>query len=77
MSASISKDELAKSLRMSFGSASERTWTSAGFREVFTTPGGDVFQGNVRENDDEDELKWAAIERLSTYELQGVDGKYT
>ncbi|PHU00892.1 hypothetical protein BC332_30679 [Capsicum chinense] len=45
------------------------------FREVFTTPGGDVFQGNVKENDDEDELKWAAIERLSTYELQGVDGK--
>ncbi|PHT33092.1 hypothetical protein CQW23_29429 [Capsicum baccatum] len=70
MSASISKDELAKSLRMSFGSASERTWTSAGVREVFTTPGGDVFQRNVREND---ELKWAAIEKLSTYELQEVD----
>ncbi|PHU01483.1 Pleiotropic drug resistance protein 2 [Capsicum chinense] len=73
MSASISKDELAKSLRMSFGSASERTWTLVGVREVFTTPGGDVFQRNVRENDDKDELNWAAIERLSTYELQEVD----
>ncbi|KAF3684053.1 hypothetical protein T459_31183 [Capsicum annuum] len=58
---------------MSFGSASERTWTSAGVREVFTTPGGDVFQRNVRENDDKDELNWAAIESLSTYELQEVD----
>ncbi|XP_049354855.1 pleiotropic drug resistance protein 2-like [Solanum verrucosum] len=58
MSATISKDELSKSLRMSFGSAS--------VREVFTVPGEDVFQRNGRENDDEDELKWAAMDRLST-----------
>ncbi|KAK4717282.1 hypothetical protein R3W88_015620 [Solanum pinnatisectum] len=58
MSATVSKDVLSKSLRMSFGSAS--------VREVFTTPEGDVFQRSGRESDDEDELKWAAIERLST-----------
>ncbi|CAN4105849.1 unnamed protein product [Withania somnifera] len=77
MSATISKDELAKSLsrrsmsrsrRMSFGSASGRSWASASFREVFTVPGGDVFQRSGRENDDEDELKWAAIQRLPTYD---------
>ncbi|KAJ8557586.1 hypothetical protein K7X08_003211 [Anisodus acutangulus] len=37
-------------------------------REVFTAPGGDVFERSARENDDEKELKWAAIERLSTYD---------
>lgn len=77
MSATISKDELTKSLtrrsmsrsrRMSFGSASARSWASASVREVLTVPGGDVFQKNVRENDDEVELKWAAIERLPTYD---------
>ncbi|XP_049354854.1 pleiotropic drug resistance protein 2-like [Solanum verrucosum] len=77
MSATISKDELNKSLsrrstsrsrRMSFGSTSVRSWTSASVTEVLTAPGGDVFQRNGRENDDEDELKWAAIERLPTYD---------
>ncbi|XP_009628925.1 pleiotropic drug resistance protein 2-like [Nicotiana tomentosiformis] len=72
-------DELAKSLsrrsmsksgrRMSFGSISGRSWASASVREVFTAPtGGDVFQTSARENDDEEELKWAAIERLPTYD---------
>ncbi|KAL3369578.1 hypothetical protein AABB24_010094 [Solanum stoloniferum] len=77
MSATISKDELNKSLsrrsmsrsrRMSFGSTSVRSWASASVTEVLTVPGGDVFQRNGRENDDEDELKWAAIERLPTYD---------
>ncbi|KAK4717280.1 hypothetical protein R3W88_015618 [Solanum pinnatisectum] len=77
MSASISKDELNKSLsrrsmsrsrRMSFGSASVRSWASTSVTEVLTAPGGDVFQRNGRENEDEDELKWAAIERLPTYD---------
>ncbi|KAK4353410.1 hypothetical protein RND71_028928 [Anisodus tanguticus] len=68
MSATIGKDELAKSLRMSFGSTSGRSWASASVREVFTAPGGDVFQRSGRENDDEDELKWASIERLPTYD---------
>lgn len=77
MSATISKDELSKSLnrrslsrsrRMSFGSTSVRSWASASVTEVLTAPGGDVFQINGKENDDEDELKWAAIERLPTYD---------
>ncbi|CAN4105847.1 unnamed protein product [Withania somnifera] len=59
---------MSRSRRMSFGSASGRSWASASFREVFTVPGGDVFQRSGRENDDEDELKWAAIQRLPTYD---------
>ncbi|PHT31504.1 ABC transporter G family member 39 [Capsicum baccatum] len=35
---------------------------------MFPAPGGDVFQKSTRENDDEQELKWAAIERLPTYD---------
>lgn len=72
-------DELAKSLsrrsmsksgrRMSCGSISGRSWASASVREVFSAAtGGDVFQTSARENDDEEELKWAAIERLPTYD---------
>ncbi|KAF3628286.1 ABC transporter G family member 39 [Capsicum annuum] len=77
MSATISKDEFARSLsrrstsrsrRMSFGSTSRRNWASASVSEVFTAPGGDIFQISGREDDDEDELKWAAIERLPTYD---------
>lgn len=63
MSAIISKDELSKSLRMSFGSAS--------VREVLSASGGDVFQRNGRENNEDEEVKCAAIERLSTLD----DGK--
>ncbi|XP_057470461.1 pleiotropic drug resistance protein 2-like isoform X2 [Actinidia eriantha] len=48
-------------------SASRRGWASGSLREAFTAPGGDVFQRSGRE-DDEDELKWAAIERLPTYD---------
>lgn len=77
MSGTISKDELSKSLsrrsmsrsrRMSSRSESVRSWASGSVAEVFTAPGGDVFQRNGRENDDEDDLKWAAIERLPTYD---------
>ncbi|CAN4126457.1 unnamed protein product [Withania somnifera] len=79
MEAKIGRDELAKSLSLrnmsrserkaSFRSVSSRSWASASVREVtFTAPGGDVFQKSTRENDDEQELKWAAIERLPTYE---------
>jgi ABC-type multidrug transport system ATPase subunit len=37
-------------------------------REAFTAPGGDAFHRSVRDDDDENELKWAAIERLPTYD---------
>ncbi|PHT31502.1 Pleiotropic drug resistance protein 2 [Capsicum baccatum] len=79
MDATLGRDELAKSLsrrsmskserRPSFRSVSSRSWASASVREVmFTAPGGDVFQKSARENDDEQELRWAAIERLPTYD---------
>ncbi|XP_056164531.1 pleiotropic drug resistance protein 2-like [Syzygium oleosum] len=53
------------SRRMSL-SASGKSWASASIREVWNTQ-GDVFQKSGRE-DDEEELKWAAIERLPTYD---------
>ncbi|XP_059307691.1 pleiotropic drug resistance protein 2-like isoform X1 [Lycium ferocissimum] len=78
MEGTLGRDELAKSMsqrsmsrsgpRMSIGSVSSRSWASAGVREVFTAPSGDIFERSARENDDEKELKWAAIERLPTYD---------
>ncbi|XP_074353091.1 pleiotropic drug resistance protein 2-like isoform X2 [Apium graveolens] len=52
---------------MSVNASSDRIkWASASIREVFDSPGGDLFKQNGREEDEED-LKWAAIERLPTY----------
>ncbi|XP_049379164.1 pleiotropic drug resistance protein 2-like isoform X2 [Solanum stenotomum] len=75
MEITLGQDELAKSMSRrsmskSIRSVSSRSWASASVREVmFTAPGGgDVFQKSTRENDDEQELKWAAIERLPTYD---------
>ncbi|KAL1544434.1 Pleiotropic drug resistance protein 2 [Salvia divinorum] len=56
------------SRRISFASVSTRSWASASVREVFTAPGQDAFQRSGREYDDQDELMWAAIERLPTYD---------
>ncbi|KAI3807635.1 hypothetical protein L1987_23567 [Smallanthus sonchifolius] len=55
------------SRRGSLASGSTRGWGTSSIREVFTTPGTYVFQKSGRE-DDEDELMWAAIERLPTYD---------
>lgn len=55
------------SRRGSLASGSTKGWGTASIREVLTTPGVDVFQKTGRE-DDEDELMWAAIERLPTYD---------
>lgn len=40
------------------------------FKEVWTTPGPDVFSRSSggSKGDDEEELKWAALERLPTYD---------
>lgn len=47
--------------------SSRRSWRSASVREMFNAP--DVFQRSVRQvADDEEELRWAAIERLPTYD---------
>ncbi|XP_042500566.1 pleiotropic drug resistance protein 2-like [Macadamia integrifolia] len=48
--------------------SSRRSWTSTSFREVWTAP-PDVFKRSRRDGEDEeDELKWAAIERLPTFD---------
>lgn len=60
---------LNNSTRMSIGSWSRRSWASATVPELWSGHGGDVFEGSMRrEVDDEEELKWAAIERLPTFE---------
>lgn len=76
----ITTEELRKSMRKSMsqranfgsrggGGSMRGSWASASIREVIGGPGGDVFQKSGRENDDdEEELKWAAIERLPTYD---------
>ncbi|KAK3408153.1 hypothetical protein EUGRSUZ_J00451 [Eucalyptus grandis] len=47
--------------------SSRRSWRSASVREMWNAP--DVFQRSVRQvADDEEELRWAAIERLPTYD---------
>ncbi|CAI9273163.1 unnamed protein product [Lactuca saligna] len=68
--AALAGDDLARS--MSFSSSSRRSWASASIREAFSAaPGGGdhAFATSGRhEQDDEEELKWAAIERLPTYD---------
>ncbi|GER28927.1 ABC transporter family protein [Striga asiatica] len=59
---------ITSSRRMSLGSLSSRSWASASVREVFTAPGQDTFGRSGREFDDQEELIWAAIERLPTYD---------
>lgn len=52
--------------RRSHGSMSRRSWASTSFREVWSNR-GDVFHRSGRaDQEDEEELKWAAIERLPT-----------
>ncbi|XP_010658728.1 pleiotropic drug resistance protein 2 [Vitis vinifera] len=68
MAAALAGDDLARSTSSrskSLGSGSRRSWASASIREVVSAQ-GDVFQS--RREDDEEELKWAAIERLPTFE---------
>ncbi|KAF3441700.1 hypothetical protein FNV43_RR15615 [Rhamnella rubrinervis] len=60
MASALAGDDLARS------TSSRRSWASGSFREVWTAP-PDVFSRSGRE-DEEEELKWAAIERLPTYD---------
>lgn len=67
MATPVARDDLTRSMsrKASFSSGSMRgSWASASIREAF---GGDVFQKSGR-RDDEEDLKWAAIERLPTYD---------
>ncbi|KAK9279081.1 hypothetical protein L1049_012756 [Liquidambar formosana] len=66
MAAALAGDDLARSMSKSM--SSRRSWASASIREVWQAP-PDVFQRSGRqEASDEEELKWAAIERLPTYD---------
>ncbi|GMH30152.1 hypothetical protein Nepgr_031995 [Nepenthes gracilis] len=48
--------------------SSRRSWASSSFREIWTAP-TDVFNRSRRVEDDEEaELRWAALERLPTYD---------
>ncbi|OMO68267.1 ABC-2 type transporter [Corchorus olitorius] len=69
MASALAGDDLARSMssRRSWGaSSSHRSWASASFREVWQAP-SEVFNRSGRQ-DDEEELRWAAIERLPTYD---------
>lgn len=63
MASALAGDDLAIS------TSSRRSFTSTSFREAWTAP-PDVFNrsGRYTHEDDEEDLKWAAIERLPTFE---------
>ncbi|KAL7195797.1 hypothetical protein ACSBR1_035934 [Camellia fascicularis] len=70
MAAALTRDDLARlgsSRRSLGGSGSRRSWASVSLREAWQAP-PDVFIRNARQEDDEAELMWAAIERLPTYD---------
>lgn len=60
MASALAGDDLARS------TSSRRSWGSTSFREVWTAP-PDVFNRSGRQESEEEELRWAAIERLPTY----------
>ncbi|KAF6166044.1 hypothetical protein GIB67_012941 [Kingdonia uniflora] len=78
MAAALTGDDLARSLstrlaRSSTVNGSRKSWASASrarasIREAFTAAPPDVFHRSGREDDDEEQLRWAAIERLPTYD---------
>ncbi|KAM0019487.1 putative ABC transporter, AAA+ ATPase domain, ABC-2 type transporter, ABC-transporter [Helianthus debilis subsp. tardiflorus] len=74
MAAGPAGDELARSMsRHSSLSASFRNWASASIKEAFPgVPGGDAFE-KTSVQEDEEELRLAAIERLPTYERSRKD----
>lgn len=67
--ASALVDDLARSTssRRSWASSSHRSWGAASVREAWSAQ-TDVFSRSGRREDDEEELRWAAIERLPTFD---------
>jgi hypothetical protein len=61
MASALAGDDLSRS------TSSRKSWVSTSFREVWTAP-PDVFNRSGRQETDEEELRWAAIERLPTYD---------
>ena len=81
MASALAGDDLARSTssrRSMAAMGSRRSWASGSFREVWHGP-PDVFTRSGRQSggEDEEELRWAAIERLPTYDRlrKGVLGK--
>ena len=60
----MAEDDLPRSGSMA---SSRWSWRSASIREVSNVPDGFQMSG-LQEADDEEKLKWAAIERLPTYD---------
>ncbi|XVF05221.1 hypothetical protein REPUB_Repub05bG0153200 [Reevesia pubescens] len=75
MSASLAGEELSRQTSTS----SRKSWGASSVREMFNAP--DLFQRSSRQQEvtDEEELKWAAIERLPTYDRlrKGVLKQFT
>lgn len=75
MATVLAEDDLARTLsnarsmsqKGSLTSRSKRSRASGSFGEAWSNP-GDVFARNGREEEEEEDLKWAAIERLPTYD---------
>ncbi|KAI8560114.1 hypothetical protein RHMOL_Rhmol04G0230600 [Rhododendron molle] len=70
--AALSRDDLTRSSssRRSFASGSRRSWASTSFREAWQGQ-PDMFgraMSRSGRQDEEEELQWAAIERLPTYD---------
>ncbi|PRQ33216.1 putative xenobiotic-transporting ATPase [Rosa chinensis] len=65
MAAALAGEDL---MRQSSSRSSRSSWRSSSVREMWNAP--DVFQRSGRQQtvDEEEELKWAAIERLPTYD---------
>ncbi|KAJ4847789.1 hypothetical protein Tsubulata_003348 [Turnera subulata] len=71
MASVLAGDDLARSSgsrRMSWHSGSHRTWGSVSFRDSFREGWGTPLHRAGGREDDEEELRWAAIERLPTYD---------
>ncbi|KAI6679848.1 hypothetical protein NL676_033729 [Syzygium grande] len=69
MASALVGDDLAwsTSSRRSWASSSHRRWGAASVREAWQAQ-PDVFSRSWRREDDEEELRWAAIERLPTFD---------
>ncbi|XP_027364375.1 pleiotropic drug resistance protein 2-like [Abrus precatorius] len=70
MATEVDVEDIVRSMgdgKKSFSSPSKENWASTSFHEGMSGP-SDVFQRCGREIDEEEELKWAALERLPTYD---------
>ncbi|KAJ0028869.1 hypothetical protein Pint_35963 [Pistacia integerrima] len=71
MAAVMAGDDIAGTLssRRSLASGSRRSWVgSTSFREAWNAPTNVFSQSGRAGNDDEEQLRWAAIERLPTFD---------